>query len=166
MHSNMYVIRRIWCETVFFVVALNMFLFSKNKAPDFFMTSFLKHVSLQFDYSSAIKLNGTLKMMIFGYTVNASYAHLTGVCAVLWCTFQQPVVGLSPGVTVLTGQDAHRLFVRLPGLRPDPQQLAVDLTLCHSGAVAVINLQLEELVENQEAIFVTAVLNRWFDERC
>lgn len=48
---------------------------------------------------------------------------------------------------MLAGQDAHRLFVRLPGLRPDPQQLAVDLTLRHSGAVAVVHLQLEELAE-------------------
>lgn len=65
---------------------------------------------------------------------------------VLWSTSQQAVVGLSPRVTVLTGQDAHRLFVRLPGLRPDPQQLAVDLTFRHPRAVTVVNLQLEELV--------------------
>lgn len=60
-------------------------------------------------------------------------------------TSQQAVVGLSPGVAVLAGQDAHGLFVRLPGLSADPQQLAVDLTLRHSGAVAVVHLQLEEL---------------------
>lgn len=55
---------------------------------------------------------------------------------------------------MLAGQDAHRLFVRLPGLSPDPHQLAVDLTLRHPRAVAVVNVQLEELVEKQEAIFV------------
>lgn len=71
--------------------------------------------------------------------------NLTGVYVALGCTSQQAVVGLSPRVTVLTGQDAHRLLVRLPGLSPDPQQLAVDLTLCHPRAVAVVNLQLEEL---------------------
>ena len=60
-------------------------------------------------------------------------------------TSQQAVVGLSPGVAVLAGQDAHRLLVRLPGLRADPQQLAVDLTLRQSRAVTVVNLQLEEL---------------------
>lgn len=48
---------------------------------------------------------------------------------------------------MLAGQDAHWLFIRLPGLRPDPQQLAVDLTLRHPRAVAVVNLQLEELEE-------------------
>lgn len=67
------------------------------------------------------------------------------MCVVLRSTFQQAVVGLSPGVAVLAGQDAHGLFVSLPGLRPDPQQLPVDLTLSHSRAVAVVNLQLEEL---------------------
>lgn len=67
----------------------------------------------------------------------------------VWVTSQQPVVGLAPGVTVLAGQDAHRLLVRLPGLRPDPQQLTVDLTLRHPGAVAVVNLQLEELEGQQ-----------------
>ncbi len=66
-----------------------------------------------------------------------------------WSTFQQAVVGLSPRVTVLAGQDAHRLFVRLPGLRADPEQLTVDLTLRHPRAVAVVNLQLEELAETQ-----------------
>lgn len=50
---------------------------------------------------------------------------------------------------MLAGQDAHRLFVRLPGLRPDPQQLIVDLALRHPRAVAVVNIQLEELVEEQ-----------------
>lgn len=68
---------------------------------------------------------------------------------VLCATCQQAVVGLPPGVTVLAGQDAHRLLVRLPGLRPDPQQLTVDLTLRHPGAVTVVNLQLEELEEGQ-----------------
>lgn len=75
-------------------------------------------------------------------------------------TSQQPVVGLPPGVTVLAGQDAHRLFVSLPGLRADPQQLAVDLTLRHPGAVAVVNLQLEELAGREEATVVTSVLRR------
>ena len=64
---------------------------------------------------------------------------------VLCRTSEQAVVGLTPGVTVLAGQDPHGLFVRLPGLRPDPQQLTVDLTLRHPRAVAVVNLQLEEL---------------------
>lgn len=58
-------------------------------------------------------------------------------------------------MTVLAGQDSHRLFVRLPGLRPDPQQLTVDLTLRHARAVAVVNLQLEELQKIQEAVIVT-----------
>lgn len=73
-------------------------------------------------------------------------------------TSQQAVVCLSPSVSVFAGQDAHWLFVRLPGLRPDPQQLTVDLTLRQPRAVAVVNLQLEELVEEQravEAMFVT-----------
>lgn len=52
-------------------------------------------------------------------------------------------------MTVLAGQDAHGLLVRLPGLRADPQQLTVDLTLRHPRAVAVVNLQLEELTEEQ-----------------
>lgn len=60
-------------------------------------------------------------------------------------TCQQTVVGLSPGVAVLARQDAHRLFVRLPGLRADPQQLTVDLGLRQRRAVAVVHLQLEEL---------------------
>lgn len=64
-------------------------------------------------------------------------------------TSQQAVVGLAPGVTVLAGQDAHRLLVSLPGLRPDPQQLAVDLALRHPRAVAVVNLQLEKLAGNK-----------------
>lgn len=58
-------------------------------------------------------------------------------------------------MTVLAGQDSHRLFVRLPGLRSDPQQLTVDLTLRHARAVAVVNLQLEELEETKEAVIVT-----------
>lgn len=64
-------------------------------------------------------------------------------------TCQQAVVGLPPGVAVLAGQDAHRFLVRLPGLRPDPQQLTVDLTLRHPGAVTVVNLELEELEEGR-----------------
>lgn len=60
-------------------------------------------------------------------------------------TSEQPVVGLSPGVSVLARQNAHWFFVGFPGLRPDPQQLAVDLTLGHPRAVAVVNLQLEKL---------------------
>ena len=61
-------------------------------------------------------------------------------------------------MTVLAGEDSHRLFVRLPGLRPDPQQLTVDLTLRHARAVAVVNLQLEELEKIQEAVIVSAVV--------
>lgn len=64
-------------------------------------------------------------------------------------TSQQAVVGGAPGVAVLAGQDAHGLLVRLPGLGADPQQLTVDLTLRHPRAVAVVNLQLEELTEEQ-----------------
>lgn len=60
-------------------------------------------------------------------------------------TSQQAVVRLAPGVAVLAGQDAHGLLVGLPGLRPDPQQLPVDLTLRHPRPVAVVHLQLEEL---------------------
>lgn len=58
---------------------------------------------------------------------------------------------------MLAGQDAHWLFVSLPGLRPDPQQLTVDLTLRQPRAIAVVNLQLEELggrEREKEAIFV------------
>lgn len=88
-----------------------------------------------------------------------------GVYVALWSTSQQAVVGLSPGVTVLAGQDAHRLFVRLPGLRPDPQQLIVDLALRHPRAVAVVNLQLEELVEEQRKN-ERHLSRRWSDERC
>lgn len=46
---------------------------------------------------------------------------------------------------MLAGQDAHRLLVRLPGLRADSEQLTVDLRLGEPRAVAVVNLQLEEL---------------------
>ena len=60
-------------------------------------------------------------------------------------TSQQACVCLSPGVSVLAGQDPQGLLVRLPGLSSDPEQLPVDLTLCHPGAVTVIHLQLEEL---------------------
>lgn len=67
------------------------------------------------------------------------------MCAELPSTSQQTVVRLAPGVAVLAGQDSHRLLVRLPGLRPDPQQLSVDLTLRHPRAVTVVNLQLKEL---------------------
>lgn len=70
----------------------------------------------------------------------------SGGSVILSSTCQQTVVGLSPGVTVLAGQDPHWLFVRLPGLRADPQQLTVDLRLCQPGAIAVVNLQLEELL--------------------
>ena len=52
---------------------------------------------------------------------------------------------------MLAGQDAHRLLVGLPGLRPDPQQLRVDLTLRHPRAIAVVNLQLEELEAGEDS---------------
>lgn len=60
-------------------------------------------------------------------------------------TCQQAVVGLPPGVAVLAGQDSHWLLVRLPGLGADSEQLTVDLRLGEPRAVAVVNLQLEEL---------------------
>lgn len=60
-------------------------------------------------------------------------------------TSQQTVVRLAPGISVLTGENSHRLFVSLPGLRSDPAQLGMNLSLCQGGAIAIVNLQLKEL---------------------
>lgn len=60
-------------------------------------------------------------------------------------TSEQAVVGLTPGVAMLAGQDAHGLLVRLPGLGADADQLPVDLALGQRCAVAVIHVELKEL---------------------
>lgn len=70
----------------------------------------------------------------------------------LSATSQQPVVSLSPRVAVLAGQDSHRFLVGLPGLRSDPQQLTVDLTLCQRSAITVVHLQLKELWTKKKTI--------------
>ena len=57
---------------------------------------------------------------------------------------------MAPGLVMLTGQDAHGLLVRLPGLSPDSQELGMDLALCHPGAVTVVHVQLKELGEQNK----------------
>lgn len=42
-------------------------------------------------------------------------------------TLDEVVVGLAPGVTVVGGQDANRLFIGLKGSVPDLFQLNIDL---------------------------------------
>lgn len=68
-------------------------------------------------------------------------------------TSLQAVVRLAPCMAMLAGQDAHGLLVRLPGLRPDPQQLPVNLALGQTGPVAVVQLQLEKLDGKSSHLF-------------
>lgn len=56
-------------------------------------------------------------------------------------------------MAMLAGQDAHGLLVRLPGLRPDPQQLPVNLALGQTGPVAVVQFQLEKLDGKSSHLF-------------
>lgn len=60
-------------------------------------------------------------------------------------TLQETRVSLAPRVSVVTGQDAHRLFIGFPGLSSDPAELRVNLTLSEGGAITIVHVQLEKL---------------------
>lgn len=60
-------------------------------------------------------------------------------------TFDQIVVGLSPGVAVLRRQDADWLLVGLQGGVPDLLQLHVQLVHRERRPVTVVHVQNEEL---------------------
>lgn len=60
-------------------------------------------------------------------------------------TFDQIVVGFSPGVAVLRREDADWLLVGLQGGVPDLLQLHVQLVNRKRRAVAVVHVQNEEL---------------------
>ncbi len=66
-------------------------------------------------------------------------------------TLDKVVVGLAPGVTVVGGQDANRLFIGLKGRVPDLLQLNIYLIYSQWCTIAVVHIQNKEL-RNTERI--------------
>lgn len=76
-----------------------------------------------------------------GYNnLNAKYALQLQYKSRCVLTFDQVVVGFSPGVAVLGCQDANRFLVSLQRGVPDLLQLHVNLVYCQWGAIAVVHI--------------------------
>ena len=92
---------------------------------------------------------------------------LSILCSWFWLAFDEGVVGLPPGVSVLWRQDANGLLVCLQGGVPDLLQLKVDLIHSQWGAVTVVHVQYKKLHTQRAGTALKGtiwehVLHQWF----